>query len=83
MLELVWNVGINNEKLILFLFINVNEFYFFLNLNRNENFYNYKNDQILYFEFFFFSILLHGIMINISFCSCFRWHLCFWLNRKS
>ena len=38
MLESVWNVGINNEKFILFLFINVNEFFF--NLNRNENFYN-------------------------------------------
>ena len=36
---------------------------FFLNLNKNENFYNHKNDQILYFDFFL--IILHGIMVNI------------------
>ena len=40
---------------------------FFLNLNKNENFYNHKNDQILYFNFF--SILLRGVMINITYYS--------------
>ena len=56
---------------------------FFLNLNRNENFYNYKNDQILYFDFFlkffymvlwlisYLVLLIFFLFLNMFFVFCF------------